>query len=183
MLNVIFFYAGLLNRKLIFLFLNQNICCGHSKELSQWDGSFEHSKHMLKVMRKKIFTIKRIFMPNSFDYINLYVFFQITAFITENSKGRSFQRWPTEKFGICSTGLRNSVYRWNKVIYWKHKQLVTIRFVTMVTVNLRIFLFPYIHVFTYVCDLDITGEIRPDVLSGLIWVQTICKSYQQMTLY
>ena len=29
-----------------FLFLNQNICCGYSKEPSQWDGSFEHPKHM-----------------------------------------------------------------------------------------------------------------------------------------
>ena len=61
--------------------------------------------------------------------------------------------------------------------------MVTIRFVTMVTVNLRIFLFPYIHVFTYVCDLDITGEIRPDVLLGLTKVQTVCKSYQNTTLY
>ena len=25
-------------------------------------------------------------------------------------------------------------------------------------------------------------QIRPDVLSGLIWVQTVCKGYQQMTL-
>ena len=25
-------------------------------------------------------------------------------------------------------------------------------------------------------------QIRPDFLSGLIWVQTICKGYQQMTL-
>ena len=40
-----------------FLFLNQNICCGCSKEPSQWDGSFEHPKHMLKIMGKKIFTI------------------------------------------------------------------------------------------------------------------------------
>ena len=45
------------NEKLIFLFLNQNICCGYSKELSQWEGSFEHPKHMLKLMGKKIFTI------------------------------------------------------------------------------------------------------------------------------
>ena len=29
--------------KLFFLFLNQNICCGYSKELS--DGSFEEPKH------------------------------------------------------------------------------------------------------------------------------------------
>ena len=25
-------------------------------------------------------------------------------------------------------------------------------------------------------------QIRPDIMSGLIWVQTICKGYQQMTL-
>ena len=45
-------------RKLLFLFLNQNIslCCGYSKEPSQCDCSFEHLKHMLKLMGKKIFT-------------------------------------------------------------------------------------------------------------------------------
>ena len=43
------------NRKIIFLFLNQNICCGYSKEPSQWDGYFEHPKHMFKLMGKKIF--------------------------------------------------------------------------------------------------------------------------------
>ena len=40
-------------------FLHQNICCGYSKELSQWDGSFENPKHMVKQMGKKIFTILR----------------------------------------------------------------------------------------------------------------------------
>ena len=53
------FRAGLRvsNRKMIFLFLNQNICCGYSKESSQSGGSFKHPKHILKVMGKKIFTI------------------------------------------------------------------------------------------------------------------------------
>ena len=45
------------NRKIIFLFFSQNIFCGYSKEPSKWDGSFEHPKHMLKMMGKKIFTI------------------------------------------------------------------------------------------------------------------------------
>ena len=40
--------------KLFFLFLNQNICCGYSKEPSQWDGSFEHPKHMFKLIGKEI---------------------------------------------------------------------------------------------------------------------------------
>ena len=38
-------------------FINQDICRGYSKEPSQWDGSFEHPKHMLKLMGKKIFII------------------------------------------------------------------------------------------------------------------------------
>ena len=37
------------NEILIFLFLNQNICCGYSKEPSQWDGSFEHPEHMFSM--------------------------------------------------------------------------------------------------------------------------------------
>ena len=41
-----------------FLILNQNICYGYSKEPSQWDGSFEHPKHMLKLMGKKLFANK-----------------------------------------------------------------------------------------------------------------------------
>ena len=36
------------------LFLIQNICCGYSKEPSQWDGSFEHPKHMIKLTGKVI---------------------------------------------------------------------------------------------------------------------------------
>ena len=35
------------NKETIFLFLNKNLCCGYSKELSQWNSSFEHSKHLL----------------------------------------------------------------------------------------------------------------------------------------
>ena len=44
------------DQKLIFLFLNQNICFGYSKEPSQWDGSFEHPKQMFKLIDKKILT-------------------------------------------------------------------------------------------------------------------------------
>ena len=47
------------NEKLFFLFLNQNIWCGYSKEPSHWDGSFEHPKHMFKLMDKKIIAILR----------------------------------------------------------------------------------------------------------------------------
>ena len=45
------------NWKLFFLFPNQSLCCGYSKEPSQQDGSFEHPKHMFKLVSKKIFTI------------------------------------------------------------------------------------------------------------------------------
>ena len=63
------------NRKIIVLFQNQNICCGYSKEPSQWDGSFEHPKHMLKIMGKKTFTILRW---KFFAYLNL-CFYRITT--------------------------------------------------------------------------------------------------------
>ena len=35
------------------------VVAGYSKEPSQWDGTFEQPKHMLKLMDKKIFTILR----------------------------------------------------------------------------------------------------------------------------
>ena len=54
------------NENSIYLFLNQNICCGYSKEPSQGDGSFKHPKHMLKWIGKKIFPIS--------DLITLSVF-------------------------------------------------------------------------------------------------------------
>ena len=40
--------------KSFFLLLNQNICCGYSKEPSQGDGSLEHPEHMLKLIVKEI---------------------------------------------------------------------------------------------------------------------------------
>ena len=40
--------------KLFSLFLIQNICCGYSKEPSQWDGSFMHPQHMLKWLVRKL---------------------------------------------------------------------------------------------------------------------------------
>ena len=43
-------------KKIFFLFLNQNICCGCSKEPSQWDDSFEHPKHLLEIIYN--FTLK-----------------------------------------------------------------------------------------------------------------------------
>ena len=36
--------------KILFLFHNQNICSGYSKEPSQRDSSIEHPKHMFKLM-------------------------------------------------------------------------------------------------------------------------------------
>ena len=47
------------NETLFFLFLNQNICCGYSKEPSNWDGSLKHPKHMFKLRDKKIIAISR----------------------------------------------------------------------------------------------------------------------------
>ena len=40
-------------KKLISLYLNQSIFCGHSKELSHRDGSFEYLQHMFWLRNKK----------------------------------------------------------------------------------------------------------------------------------
>ena len=42
------------NHLSFFIYLNQNICCGYSKEPSQGDGSFEHPKHTFAPMEEKI---------------------------------------------------------------------------------------------------------------------------------
>ena len=56
--KIVFIYRPLVkSEKIIFSFLNLNICCGYSKEPFQRDGSFEHPKHMLKLKGKKIFSI------------------------------------------------------------------------------------------------------------------------------
>ena len=52
---------------MIFLFLDQNICCGYSKEPCQWDGSFGHPKHMLKLMDKKKWLFLRSFCAQKFS--------------------------------------------------------------------------------------------------------------------
>ena len=66
------------HRKIIFLFLKQNLCCGYSKEPPQWDGSFDHPKHMLKLMGKKIFTL---LSSKIFVYLNLWYSRTCTCFI------------------------------------------------------------------------------------------------------
>ena len=54
-----------------YFFLNQNICCGCSKEPSHRYGSFEHLKHMFKLMDKKIFAILRSKMRHIWTYVNV----------------------------------------------------------------------------------------------------------------
>ena len=60
------------NWKLFCLFLNQNICCGYSKEPSRWDKSFEHPKHMFRLLGKKIIAILRSKILLNWTYIMLY---------------------------------------------------------------------------------------------------------------
>ena len=59
------------NRKNNFLISKPNICCVYSKEPSQWDGSFEHPKHMLKLWVR---TDLQLYMYADFlFYLNLWV--------------------------------------------------------------------------------------------------------------
>ena len=45
------------SRKLYYLFLNKNKCCGYSKEQPHCDSSFEHPQSMFKLMGNKIIAI------------------------------------------------------------------------------------------------------------------------------
>ena len=80
MVTISIFYGDLLlqadtfmqapcNWKLFILFLNQNICCGYSKEPSHWDASFEHPKHMFKLIDKKIIAILRWNLLLNWPYV------------------------------------------------------------------------------------------------------------------
>ena len=63
--NSVHYLLYLWKKHLFFVFLEQNICCGNSKEPSQRDGSFEHPKYMFNLMCKKIITILRLFLKQN----------------------------------------------------------------------------------------------------------------------
>ena len=71
-----------------FLFLNQNICCGYSKEPSHWDGSIEHPKHMFKLMDKKIIAILRLQVLLNWPYDECAIYF------IKWSEKCIFHEWP-----------------------------------------------------------------------------------------
>ena len=48
------------------------LCCGYSKESSQQDCSFEHPKHMFKLMGKKIIVILRSKVLLNWTYVEEY---------------------------------------------------------------------------------------------------------------
>ena len=60
---------------IFFLFPNQNISCGYSKEPSQSDGSFEHPKHKFKMLGKKLMSIKRLMSLLLLGLCNVAKFF------------------------------------------------------------------------------------------------------------
>ena len=75
------------NENLIFLFLNQNICCGYSKEPSCGDGSFEHPKQMFKLKGKKIIIILRYKFLLNWPYVVLRPILVMSAEITPDNIG------------------------------------------------------------------------------------------------
>ena len=88
------------NRKYFCYFSTKNICCGYSKEPSQWDGSFEQPKHMLKNMSKKILTILHRFF---FVFLNLCtkLLFVVKPFSLERLLKRHQKRHTGKKAYDC----------------------------------------------------------------------------------
>ena len=73
---------AILRSQFFFIFPNQNICYGYSKEPSQRDGSFEHPKNLLKLMGKKIFAIlqSKLFVYNLNLWLTLNIFLLLVGF-------------------------------------------------------------------------------------------------------
>ena len=61
--------CNLITFKLIFLFRNQDISCGYSKEPSQQDGSFEHPKRKLRPINKN----NKLFSLSLFAYLSQWL--------------------------------------------------------------------------------------------------------------
>ena len=118
------------NWKLIFWFLNQNICCGYSKEPSQWDGSFEHSKQMFKLADKKTIAtlcskillnwpyakhsvIQELHCMFNYDhpqYIFWYKIIKLSSMITVPQLSENLHVW-IWTLSTCSPEKVNSLYK------------------------------------------------------------------------
>ena len=84
---------------IIFLFLNQNICCGYSKEPSQWDCSFEHPKYMFKLMAKEINAILGAHTILIWAYAHSFESNRRNRPVTETTKYHVYQAWSV--FSTC----------------------------------------------------------------------------------
>ena len=143
-----------INWKSFFLFLNQNICCGYSKEPSQWDGSSEHPKHMLKLIYKKILTI----LPSTIllTYLWYSLFPNITDPLITVKKWKSF--FLSLNQNICC-GYSKEPSQWDdsfehpkhmfKLIY---KKILTILPSTILLTYLRYSLFPNRYIIRSYCN-------------------------------
>ena len=99
------------HKNLIFLFFNQNICFRYWKEPSQWDGSFEHPKHMSKLMIKKIITILRKSFLLDWPY-------EVYAHLnSRNGQGNNYSRKDSYKCKVHVAVTTNYVYwlEWSTV--------------------------------------------------------------------
>ena len=86
-------------------FINQNICCGYSKELSQWDGSFEHPKHMFKLMCKKIMILRWRFCTKVLLCVSVYLVVQHYYVGSSDVRWESLPRVGGEVWLVPGNGL------------------------------------------------------------------------------
>ena len=102
------------NQKLIYLFLDQNMF-GYSKEPFHRDGSFEHPKHMLKLMDKKIFTIllsNILFIWTSVNAIKMWcIFFQIRCLSEDKKHNCSMVAGGDTERAVVKKLLEDQTYR------------------------------------------------------------------------
>ena len=94
--------------KLFFSFLNQNICCGYSKEPSQWDCSFEDPKHVLIAWQEKNcnFCTNKFCLTGPMDHFCMNFYFSVwwRGLYSENSRDEVTLIVISQHSKVCTFG-------------------------------------------------------------------------------
>ena len=135
--------------KIIFLFLNQNICCGYSKEPSQWDGSFEHPQHMFKWTGKKIitfFVLEKILSFWTYHCQRYTVIFYLGSALLKHTTERNCEcwcshiiKWPSLKCSINLSEVDILVSHFGHACVWFHDAHPRIPYFTQCPSELHFF--------------------------------------------
>ena len=116
-------------RKIAFLFLNQNICCGY--------GSLEHPKHMLKIMGKQVRKYLQFYAEN------FHLSKPVDKYYHEDKQSVTLKTFLHNRNGLFICFLffnvpptSEVIWRWVHSLKFHQADLYSL-YVTMVTLKIR----------------------------------------------